>query len=239
MAEKTAKPETRPALPVNVEVLANHYQKTVEVAFEVWKERNKLFVYLVITASLGLMLLLRVPTADDLIVDAIAKFLDITDPLRKADLQTGFPFDILLSGILIAMFYLMQRLYSTNLSVMRHYLYLGLLEKEIRPNLGLPGGSVSFTREGSFYWDNRRNMQSISKFYYVAVLFIILVPFMGIKLFNDFNPPSWIALVDGIVSALTISYWWEYARSSFKLDRPAFDELEPQESKRVTNRAGK
>ena len=209
--------------PVNVEVLANHYQKTFEVAYDTWKERNKLFVYLVVTASLGLMLLLRIPTANDLIVDAIVKFFDITDPLHKAALQNSFPFDILLSAIMVTMFYLMQRLYSTNLSVMRHYLYLGLLEKDIQPHLGLPGGSVSFTREGSFYWDNRTNMQSISKFYYVAVLFIILIPFMAIKLHNDFNPPSWIVLVDGIVAALTTSYWWEYARSSFRMDVPKME----------------
>lgn len=224
MPKATPSPEKQsPTVSVNVEVLATHYQKTFEVAFEVWKERNKLFVYLVITASLGLMLLLRVPTADDLIVDAIAKFLDISDPVRKAELQNGFPFDILLSAILVVMFYLMQRLYSTNLSVMRHYLYLGSLEREIQPHLGLPQGSVAFTREGNFYWSTRRNMQSISKFYYVAVLFIILIPFMGIKLYNDFNPPSWIILVDGIVSALTFSYWWEYARSSFRMDVPKME----------------
>jgi hypothetical protein len=223
MAEKMKKPETSSNLPVNVGVLAEHYQKTFEVAFEVWKERNKLFVYLVITASLGLMLLLRVPTTDQLLVDAIAKFLNITDPLRKAELQSGFPFDILLSAILVVMFYLMQRLYSTNLSVMRHYLYLGSLEKEIQPHLGLPSGSVAFTREGDFYWGTRRNMQSMSKFYYVAVLFIILIPFMAIKVYNDFNPPNWILLVDVVVSALTISYWWEYALSSFRMDVPKME----------------
>ncbi|MBV6394943.1 MAG: hypothetical protein HFACDABA_00514 [Anaerolineales bacterium] len=220
MAEKNARPETRPTPTVNVGVLADHYQKTFEVAFELWKERNKLFVYLVIVSGLGLILLLRVPTTDDLIVDAIAKFLDITDPVRKMELQNGFPFDILLSTALITMFYLMQRLYSTNLSVMRNYLYLGLLEKELQPNLGLPGGSVSFTREGSFYWTNRRNMQSISKFYYITVLFIVLIPFMAIKLYNDLSPFTWLFFVDAIVSALTISYWWEYARSSFRMDVP-------------------
>lgn len=223
MAEKTAKPETRSTPPVNVEVLAEHYQKTFEVAVENWKERNKLFVFLVITAGIGLILLLRVPTADELLVDAIAKFLNITDPLRKAELQNAFPFQILLSGILIAMFYLMQRLYTTNLSVMRNYLYLGLLEKEIQPHLGLPSGSISFTREGNFYWNNRRNMQSVSKFYYIAVLFIILIPYILIKLYADFFPFNWIVIVDGIVSALALSYWWEYARSSFRMDAPRME----------------
>lgn len=225
MAKDTKAPKTKSPIPtVNVSVLADHYQKTFEVAYDTWKERNKMFVYLVVTASLGLMLLLQVPTANDLLVDAIAKFLDITDPAHKAALQAGFPFDILLSAILVVMFYLMQKLYSTNLSVMRHYLYLGSLEKEIQPHLGLPGGSVAFTREGSFYWDNRRNMQSISKFYYVAVLFIILIPYMIIKIVNDFDPFNWIIFVDAIVSALTISYWWEYARSSFRMDVPKMSE---------------
>jgi len=223
MAEKTAKPETRSTPPVNVEVLAEHYQKTFEVAVENWKERNKLFVFLVITAGIGLILLLRVPTADELLVDAIAKFLNITDPLRKAELQNAFPFQILLSGILIAMFYLMQRLYTTNLSVMRNYLYLGLLEKEIQPHLGLPSGSISFTREGNFYWNNRRNMQSVSKFYYIAVLFIILIPYILIKLYADFFPFNWIVIVDVIVSALALSYWWEYARSSYRMDAPRME----------------
>jgi len=221
MAEKTSKPQS---VPVNVDVLADHYQKTFEVAYDTWKERNKIFVYLVLVASVGLMLLLRVPTANDLLVDAIAKFLNITDPIRKADLKSGFPFDILLSAILVVMFYLMQRLYSTNLSVMRNYLYLGALEQDIKPHLGLPSGSIAFTREGGFYWSSRTKMQSVSKYYYVAVLFIILIPYIGIKLFNDFNPFNWVFLVDGIVSALTISYWWEYMRSSLRMDVPKMEE---------------
>ena len=58
----------------------------------------------------------------------------------------------------------------------------------------------------------------------MAVLFIILVPFIGIKLFNDFNPFNWVVVVDGIVSALTISYWWEYMRSSLRMDVPKMEE---------------
>lgn len=224
MAEKTAKPETRSTLPVNVEVLANHYQKTYEIALENWKERNKLFLSLVLTAGLGLMILLRVPTIDRLLVDAVAKFLDIADEARKIELYSAFPFNILLSGILVVIFYLMQRLYSTNLSVMRNYLYLGSLEKDIQPHLGLPGGSVSFTREGSFYWGSRTHMQSMSKFYYVIVLFILLIPFIVIKLISDFESPSLIGIpVDIAVSLMIVLYWWEYARSAVRMDVPKMD----------------
>lgn len=209
------------AQPVNVDVLAGHYQKTFEVTNENLKERNKIFVLLVLTAGIGLMLLLRVPTADKLLVDAIAKFLDITDEARKAELYSSFPFNVLLSGFLVVLFYLMQRLYSTNLSVMRNFIYIGALEKDIQPHLGLPVGSTSFTREGSFYWGKRRPMQAMSKYYYVVVLFIILIPFIVFKLIADFESPNLIVIfVDVAVSLMTILYWWEYARSSFRLDVP-------------------
>ena len=229
MAKTTEKPATQPSHPVNVEVLANHYQKTFEVAYDYWKERNKLFVILVLTAGMGLLLLLHVPTADSLLVAAIAKFLDITDQAVKTDLLEKFPFNILLSGFLVVMFYLMQRLYSTNLSVMRTFLYLGALEKEIQPHLGLPTGSVAFTREGSFYWGRRSHIQAMSKYYYVVVLFIILVPFIGFKLIADLESPNLLVIaVDVVVSLMAGLYWWAYARSSFQLDVPKIPAAQPK-----------
>ena len=229
MAKTTEKPATQPSHPVNVEVLANHYQKTFEVAYDYWKERNKLFVILVLTAGMGLLLLLHVPTADSLLVAAIAKFLDITDQAVKTDLLEKFPFNILLSGFLVVMFYLMQRLYSTNLSVMRNYLYLGALEAEVRKYLGLPTGSISFTREGSFYWGRRSRIQAMSKYYYVVVLFIILVPFIGFKLIADLESPNLlVTAVDVVVSIMAGLYWWAYARSSFQLDVPKIPVEQPK-----------
>lgn len=225
MAGETKKSAPQsPALVVDADVLANHYQKTFEVAYEYWKERNKLFVLLVLTAGVGLMLILRVPTADKLIVDAIAKFLDIADEARKTELYTAFPFDILLSGVMVVIFYLMQRLYSTNLSVMRTYMYLGAIEKEIRANLHLPANSISFTREGDFYWGKRTPIQLMSKYYYAVVLFIILIPFIVFKLIADFQQLNFIViLVDIVMSVMVMLYWWEYARSSFELDKPKME----------------
>lgn len=218
MAKPIGKTE---AQPVNVEVLADHYQKTFEVAYDYWKERNKLFVILVLTAGMGLLLLMHVPTADSLLVAAIVKFLNITDQTIKDDLLQKFPFNILLSGVLVVMFYLMQRLYSTNLSVMRTFMYLGALETEVRKHLGLPTGSISFTREGSFYWGRRSRIQAMSKYYYVVVLFIILVPFIGFKLNADLESPNLlVTTVDIVVSIMAVLYWWAYARSSFRLDVP-------------------
>ncbi len=201
------------------ETLTEHYQKTFELTYEVWKERNGLFVYLVITTGIGLLLLLRVPELSSLLVDAIVKFLGITDPVRIAQLYKDFPLDTLLSVIFIIVFYLMQRLYSTNVSVFRNYQYLGALEDEIRKHLALSEDSVAFTREGRFYWKGRSVTQIMSKWYYIFVIGIVLLPFIILKIIADLNVGNWILiLVDGGIALVTLIYFFEYAHSSVLLD---------------------
>lgn len=204
-----------------IQAITEHYQNTFELTYEMWKERNRLFVYLVLTAGVGLILLLRIPQANALLIDVVVKFLSITDKTRISELQTNFPFEVLLSTVMVIIFYLMQKLYSTNLSVLRNYLYLGAMENEIRAQLHLTAESVSFTREGSFYWGRRSFAQNISKWLYVVVIFISIVPFTALKTVNDFV--SWnyvIGVVDAIISILTFVYLWEYAVSAQKLDVP-------------------
>ena len=231
MSKAISAPQEKETSPVIVEALAEHYQKTFEVAYDYWKERNKLFIYLVLTAGVGLILVLRVPTADKLLVDLIAKLLDITDEARKAELYSTFPFNVLLSGFLVVMFYLMQRLYSTNLSVMRTFMYIGRLEREVRGYMGLLADKAYFTRESDFYWGRRSKIQQMSKWFYVGVLFVILIPFMVAKVADDFTNPNWLVIaVDLGVSLVTVWYWFEYARSSFEFDKPGPPEKESGEA---------
>ena len=214
---------------VNVDVLAGHYQKTFEVAYEYWKERNRQFVILVLTAVIGLLMIQRGALVNELLVKYIVKYFALTDQTLIGEISKAIPFNLLLSGVLVTMFYFMQRLYSTNLSVMRNYLYLGALEEEIRKHLGLPTGSVAFTREGSFYWGRRSRIQAMSKYYYVVVLFIILAPFIGFKLIADLESPNLlVTAVDVVVSIMAFLYWWAYARSSFQLDVPKISAEQPK-----------
>lgn len=206
-------------LSENIHAVTDHYQKTFELTYETWKERNKLFIYLIFTTSAGLLFLLRVPEFDKLLVESIASILEIDDPNRITQLYTNFPFDVLLSAILVIFFYLMQKLYSTNLSVFRHYLYLGAVEDEIRIALNLPDNSVLFTREGKFYWDRRSIVQNVSKWSYVFVILVTLLPYVSIKIGNDISLKNPIITgVDIIVSLLAFLYLWEYARSAQQFD---------------------
>ena len=203
----------------SVRAITEHYQKTYEITYDLWKERNRLFVFLVITSGFGLLLLFPVPEMNKLLVDAIGKLLGITDPARITQLYADFPLDIFLSAFLIILFYLMQKLYSTNLSVMRNYLYLGAMEKEIRQGLGLSKESVSFTREGSFYWGKRSLMQELSKWYYILVILIVLLPFQILKLIHDFSTNNLVMFgVDMLIVVLTLFFFAGYALSAVELD---------------------
>ena len=202
-----------------VKAITEHYQKTFELTHEMWKERNRLFVYLVLTTGGGLLFLLRVPEFDRLLVETIASVLKISDSTRIAELYTNFPFDVLLSAILVIIFYLMQKLYSTNLSVSRYYLYLGIMEDEIRKTLELPANSVAYTREGKFYWGGRTTAQNISKWLYVFVIAITILPFSVLKVLGDLGVGKTIlTAVDLAVSLMTLVYMVEYTRSALRLD---------------------
>jgi len=201
--------------------ITEHYQKTFELTYETWKERNRLFVYLVLVTGVGLLLVLQVPEAGNFLVDSVVKILGITDEGRIAQLHKDFPLEIILSIILIIVFYLMQRLYSTSLSVLRNYAYLAALEGEIRKNLALSENSISFTREGTFYWGRRSFAQTVSKWNYVLVLLIILLPYIVLKLVSDFNSRNiLITVVDVFVAIMTFVYYAAYALSAATLYAP-------------------
>lgn len=187
-------------------------------ANELLRQRNRYFVFLVLAAGGGLLLLLRIPIADALLVDAIAKFLSITDPtIIKTGSEFDFPFDALLSGILVLVAYLMQKLYLANLSVVRLIGHLGTVETRMRESLNLRDEAFSFTSEGG---STRADyLRVTSKFFDFWVLFISLIPFIVLKFINDFQVPNFILLfVDLVVSLVVILFWWEYGRSSFQLD---------------------
>ncbi len=93
------------------------------------------------------------------------------------------------------------------------------MENEIRQHLALSEDSISFTREGKFYWGGRSATQIMSKWYYIFVIGIVLVPFIVLKILADLHVKNWILiLVDGGIALMTLIYFFEYARSSVLLD---------------------
>lgn len=133
-------------------VLAEHYQKTYELTLEMWRQRNRTFLLLLAVIGSATLLTFRAAETSLLMVYLVAKLLGVSDQAQVQELRRSFPFGLLQSLLLVVVFYLTVNLYHRAIYVLRNYSYLSRLEDEIHQELGLPAGSISFTREGGFYW---------------------------------------------------------------------------------------
>ena len=201
------------------EILVDHYQKTYELTYETWKQRNKTFLILLGVVSVATLLTFRAPEANSLLVDLIAKLLGITDAGRMTELRNSFPFGLLQSILLTAVFYLMVNLYHRALYVLRSYSYLSKLEKEIRQHLRLSEESVFFTRESAFYWSRHTRITQLVKWVYIIFLGLLLLAFLMGRIVDDFRIGNTIlAIVDIVIAIPTLLFFWAYAQSSVTLD---------------------
>lgn len=199
--------------------LADHYQNTYELTYSLWQQRNRTFLLLLAVIGIATLLTFRAPQADSLLVDYLAKWVGVSDdPVRLAEIRRGFPFGLLQSILLIIVFYLMVNLYHRAVYVLRNYRYLACLEKEIRGELALAEEAVSFTRESSFYWSERSRLSGFVKWVYIAMLGLLLLAFLGGRIWDDFQRARILALVDLAIAVPTLVFFWEFARSSVGLD---------------------
>jgi hypothetical protein len=203
----------------NSELLAEHYQKTYELTFELWKQCNQTFLILIGVIGGATLLTFSPGKTEPLLVLWLAKALGVTDEHKIQQLAIGFPFGLLQSLLLIVIFYLMVNLYHRSLYVLRNYRYLAQLEHEIRADLALPPDSIAFTREGGFYWSDRTALQSVEKWCYIALVGGLLFAFLGGRVHEDFRNRTWLlGCADLVISGATAIFFLAYARSSVTMD---------------------
>ena len=201
-------------------LLVDHYQKTFELTYELWKQRNTTFLILLGVIGAAILLTFQVSETNSLLVYLVAKVLNITDLNRIATLQKSFPFGILQSILLFIVLYLMVNLYHRAVGVLRNYNYLGLLETEIRKNLNLLDTEVAFSREGNFYWHNRGWGLGVVKWIYFALLGGLLTSFLVGKTIDDIKTQSEILIaVDALMGIPTLFFFVAYVKSSIRFDR--------------------
>ncbi len=203
------------------EALVEHYQRTYEVVQGHWRQRNRIFLLLVGAIGVGLVLTWRSDT-HALMVDVIGRLLEI-DSGRREKLQ--FPFGLLQSTLLVAIFYWMVNLYHRSVNVARHYQYLGDLEKEIRAELQLAPGAIAFTREGTYYWGRRPPFLGMVKWVYVVMLGALLAVFLGARVWDDRG--RWLLVAVDVALAIPIlMFYVGYATASVRLDAPRSSQAE-------------
>jgi len=214
----SATPHSRPH---DVKIFIEHYQKTYELTYEFWKQRNGIFLYLIGTIGLATLLTFRTPETNSILIDLFAKALGVTDANRIDELRKSFPFGLLQTILLFVVFYLMVNLYHRSFYVLRNYQYLGALEREIRQRLSLQTKSVFFTRESDFYWNSRPFLLGTVKWVYIGLIGTLLLAFLGGRVYDDFQRGIFfLSVVDLAISVTIITYFVAYARSSVVFDSP-------------------
>ncbi len=201
------------------EILAEHYQKTYELTFELWRQRNQTFLILLAVIGAATLLTFSAAQTNPLLVLWIAKVLEVKDEKGIQELGRSFPFGLLQSLLLVVVFYLVVNLYHRALYVLRNYRYLAELEREIRGQLEAPPESVAFTREGGFYWSDRAGLQSAVKWCYIVLVGCLLFAFLSARIYQDFRTRTLtLAGVDLVISIATSLFFLAYARSSVSMD---------------------
>ena len=198
-----------------IELLTEHYEKTYETTLKVWEQRNKTFLVLLAVVGVATLLTFKVSQTQPLLVDLIAKTLSITDANRIAELRLSLPYGVIQSILMMVILYLTVILYHRTTFILRNYLYLGALETEIRPGMGLTEESVAFTREGKFYQDHQPCLSRIVGLAYVVMLGILLFAFFGMRIYTDLSTGTlWFTIIDAFLSLSSLIFFVAYACAS-------------------------
>ena len=197
------------------DLLAEHYQKTYELTLDVWGQRNQTFLILLAVVGGATLLTFNASETQPLLVDIIAKLLSIESPDRQSQLRASFPYGLIQTILLMVVLYLTLVLYHRTSFIRRSYRYLGELENELRTAMGLPDGSVAFTREGKFYEKHSPVLSRAVGITYVGMLGLLLLAFLGMRIFTDFSSGNYVvSAIDFLLAVPTVLFFGAYVHAS-------------------------
>jgi hypothetical protein len=212
-------------------ILSEHYTNTNTLTHEQKKQRNQFLLILLAVIGVATLLTFEGPATAPLIVEFIANTLGISDPTRIDTLQNSFPFGLLQSILLFVIFFLMVNLYNRAANVIRLYSYLGKMEEEIRSLLDLGEDTISFTREGLFYWKTRPPLFSSVKWAYIFLMGLLLIAFLGGRIIEDFTTGNYFwGAADTVISIFILIYFIAYAGVSISMDKREANKKKEEQS---------
>jgi hypothetical protein len=200
------KAEADPMTAVRADALAEHYQRTVDLVARAWERRNRQFIVLIAVLAAAVLVAfsrqLIAPLLEALIVGQLPGLQQ--NPAGER-LSTFLPLasDLLLALLVVAIFYLMASLCHASGMIINLYVYLGMMEREVRHELQLPKDQIAFTREGPFYEATGRHLSRPIGACYKIVLGTLLVAFFALRIYFDLTGTA----VPGRESA-SAAYGW-------------------------------
>jgi hypothetical protein len=167
--------------------VVEHYQKTAELIAHHWERRSRQFVTLVAVLAGAVLVAFSRPLIAPALEALVLAYVKLTgDSASRLQALTPVAGDLLLALLVVTVFYLTASLVNRTSIIMNYYLYMSLLEEEIRSALSIPKGQFAFTREGIFYTLASSSMSRLIGRCYKAVLGSLLVLFFAARLFFDF-----------------------------------------------------
>lgn len=211
--------EASPQPHLDPGLLADHYHRTFELTYTLWRQRNRSFLLLVVAMVAALLMTLDPPWAQSVLVQWVGALLAVRDPAQLQQLTQSPVWALLEGALLVPVFYLMVTLYHRSAAVLRYYRYLGLLERDIRSVCRLPPGSVAFTREGQFYWVGRPRPLAWTRYAFVGLLGVLLFGFVAVRFWHGVaNQASVMLIFDVLGAGATLFYFGAYAHQAVRGD---------------------
>jgi hypothetical protein len=197
-------------------LLAEHYQKTYELTYDFWRQRNKLFLLLVAAVAVTALLTAQVPEANSLLVDLVARLVGVSDNSQRVEeLRRGLPYALIQSALLIVVFYLTFSLYHRTSNVRRLYSYLAKVETDLRCLTNF--GAAGFTREGAHYTDWKPVPLKAVGYIYTGLLGLLLAAMFAVRIFQDIESKgAWAIVVDVVIAIPTVFFYGAYANDSLQ-----------------------
>ena len=231
---------------VRASALVDHYQKTYELVLHFWERRNQQFLVLMgLLAAAALATIFQHP-----LVAGIRTYLQ-EHKLTDSELVASLPlaYRVVVTFLLVAVFYLMANLYHRSGVIINYYQYLGVLERKIRDALGFSPDEIAFSREGRFYRITGSRMTRWIGFSYKLILGSLILLFFVSRIWFDL-PTVWLPLrvaspddvvrwygwlignfffvIDVLIGVPTLWLFWRYARLSAMSDAQVRQEIQQQ-----------
>jgi hypothetical protein len=182
MAEAMASMEATRAAAV-----VDHYQRTAELITQHWERRGTQFVTLILVLAGAVLVAFSRPLIAPALEGLVQSYVMLEgESLARLKGLTPVAGDLLLAFLVVTVFYLTASLVNRTSIIMNYYLYMSLLEEEIRAAFQIPRGQFAFTREGVFYEMASSAMSRLIGRCYKAVLGALLLLFFAARLFFDF-----------------------------------------------------
>jgi hypothetical protein len=167
--------------------VVQHYQKTAELITHHWERRAQQFVTLVVVLAVAGLVAFSRPLIAPALEALVLSYVKLTgDSLARLQALTPVAADLVLAMLVVTVFYLTASLVNRTSIIINYYLYMSLLEEEIRGAFGFPKDRFAFTREGIFYALASSSMTRLVGRCYKAVLGALLLFFFAARLFFDF-----------------------------------------------------